>query len=693
VLDRFGYANLRIPFVQEVPVKRESLVMIVLLAGANAMALGQCTHGHMSQAPNNLYPANRVPLAPSAYIPLPLGAVKPAGWLRDQLVIQAEGITGHIDDFWPSLQQNAWKGDEGGEGWERGPYYLDGLVPLAYLLDDPKLLAKVKTWMEPILASGQPNGWFGPHQNHDRWPLAVALKVVSQYHEATGDHRALEIIQGYFRLLASRPPDWPDQAWRGARAMEHVVSAYWLYNRTGDPSVLEVAKSIYLNSLDWSSLFLNFPYNNKVLQEGMPYRDPSHYHRTHVVNLAMAIKYPGIWFQQSHNYHDAKAVYEGLKSLDRYHGQATGRFSGDEHLSGTRPTQGTELCAVVEFMFSLERLIAAIGDPAFADRLELLAYNANPGAHTADYWAHQYDQQANQVLCSVAKRDWSTNSDTSNIYGVEPHYGCCTANMHQGWPKFVSSMWMATPDRGLAAVALGPNTVKAKVAQGTEVIVEQQTSYPFDGSITFKVKAPAAVKFPLHVRIPGWAIGAEYTVKPASGNAGASEPVSVAHGKFAAISREWHDGDVVELVLPMDVRIEQRFNKAVSVLRGPIYFSLKIGEQYTAIKRHHQDLPAVDWQIDPTTPWNYALQIAKGDPGRSFEIRSRPVGQVPFEQSAAPVVLGAKARQVPGWQMKNNSADDPPVSPVESGEPLTDVELIPYGSARLRITEFPVLRQ
>jgi DUF1680 family protein len=232
--------------------------------------------------------------------------------------------------------------------------------------------------------------------------------------------------------------------------------------------------------------------------------------------------------------------------------------------------------------------------------------------------------------------------------------------------------------------------VKAKVAGGTGVTIEQETNYPFDGLIRFKVTTPQAVAFPLRVRIPAWAIGAKYTVQ--AGERGTA-PVEAVAGVFAVIEREWKSGDVLELALPMNVRLEQRYNKAVSVLRGPLYFSLKVGEQYKELKRHHDQLPVVDWQLDATTPWNYALQVAMNKPGESFEVQTREIAKVPFEQAAAPVVLKAKARLVPSWQMKNNSADDPPASPVESSEPLTDVELVPYGSTRLRITEFPVLKQ
>ena len=127
-----------------------------------------------------------------------------------------------------------------------------------------------------------------------------------------------------------------------------------------------------------------------------------------------------------------------LQQLDEHHGLPDGIFSCDEHYAGRDPSQGTELCTIVEAMFSYEILESILGDPMLGDRLEKVTYNALPGAMTADMWAHQYDEQPNQVLVSKEKRDWTTNGPDSNLFGLEPNFGCCTANYHQGWPKFVA---------------------------------------------------------------------------------------------------------------------------------------------------------------------------------------------------------------------------------------------------------------
>ncbi len=642
------------------------LSILLLFLGTNLLS-----------AENKNYPVNKEPLLQKKYVSLPVGAVKPLGWLKDQLVIQANGLTGHLDEFWPSLKNSAWKGQDG-EAWERGPYYLDGLVPLAYILEDQRLIDKAKVYIEWILNSGQENGWFGPSQNRDRWPLAVAMKVLTQYYEATEDPRVISLLKNYFSFLKTHPPDWPDKAWRGVRAMENVVSAYWLYRRTGDPEILEVAESIYNNSFDWTSYFLNFPYTTEVMEKGIQYTHPSH-----VVNIAMAIKHSGVWYQQSHDERHKQAVFEGLQSLDRYHGQAAGRYSGDEHLSGKSPTQGTELCGVVEFMFSLENLFEILGDIALADRLEILAYNANPGTCTPDYWAHQYDQQANQVLCTVAKREWSNNSDESNIYGLEPNYGCCTSNMHQGWPKFVSHLWMATHDLGLAAVCYGPSEVKAKVADGIDVTIVEETDYPFGGEIQFTLKMQEPAAFPLYFRVPEWAQEAVLKVK--------GKIMKPEAGSFMVVNQEWKPGEKIILTLPMKLRTETRFNNSVSILRGPLYYSLKIGEYYKKIRDYHDEFPVADWEVYPTTHWNYGLILDREHPEKNITIKKSTIGQIPFKQEDAPIILKAKGKMIPDWILEKNSAGETPISPVVSHQPTVDLELIPYGSTRLRITEFPII--
>ncbi|MFB0517399.1 MAG: beta-L-arabinofuranosidase domain-containing protein [Candidatus Neomarinimicrobiota bacterium] len=627
------------------------------------------------------YAANQPPLARNEFIKLPLGAIKPQGWLEDQLVIQANGLTGHLDEFWPSLENSGWKGGDG-EIWERGPYYLDGLIPLAYQLGDSLLVQKARVWVEWILASGQPDGWFGPAENNDRWPLAVAMKVLTQYYEATGDERVISLLTNYFAYLKNAPPDWPDHTWRGVRAKENLISAFWLYNRTKNANVLEVAKSIVDSSYDWSAYFRDFPWDSEALASG---RIPHIWDATgltaHVVNIAMAVKYPGLRYILSKDRTHRQRVFEGIENLDRHHGQAGGRFSGDEHLSGRRPTQGTELCAVVEFMYSLEKLVEIIGAPQLADRLEVLAYNSLPGATTADYWAHQYDQQSNQVLCTIAEREWSSNGPQSNLYGLEPNYGCCTANMHQGWPKFVAHMWMATRTQGLAVIAYGPSQVNARVGRGVAATIIEETRYPFEGRIKFTVMVAEPTTFPLYFRIPVWAEGATILV----GN----RTIPATAGSFAEVKREWEAGDTVELQLPMELRTETRYNNSVAIMRGPLYFSLKIGERFAELKNYY--LNSSDWEVYPTTAWNYGLVVDREHPGNSITVYIRPLEKVPWVHENAPVVLEVLGKAIPQWGIVNHSADDPPVSPVTSDQPAMKLELVPYGSTRLRITEFPVI--
>ena len=628
---------------------------------------------------------NRAPLAQNAFYTLPLGAVRPTGWLRSQLQIQASGLGGHLDETWADVGSNsAWLGGTG-EAWERGPYFVDGLLPLAYLLDDARLKAKSQKFIEWTLTHQAADGMIGPASNDDWWPRMVMLKALMQYQEATGDPRVIPLLSRYFTYQLKTLPGRPLRDWGKFRWQDNVLVVIWLYNRTGDPKLLDLARLLHQQGFNWKADYADFKYTERItpefikLNEGGGLKDVAL--ATHGVNNGQAIKASPVWSVISNDESDRRAVHQMLAALDRYHGLPNGMFSCDEHFAGPNPSQGSELCTVVETMFSLEQSLAILGDASLGDRLERIAFNALPGTFTDDMWAHQYNQEPNQVECSLHHKPWTTDGPESNLYGLEPNFGCCTANFHQGWPKFAASLWMASHDGGLVAAAYSPSEVRTTV-NGTAVHVVEETDYPFRETVRIKVNPSASVKFPLRLRIPAWADGATIHIN------GEAQPAP-AVAAFARIDRTWRSGDIVELKFPLVPRMLSGYKDSVSLERGSLVFSYPIGESW--VKLRDRGMTA-DWQVFPSTSWNYALAVDKESAGKLL-VQEQPVGTSPFSLKETPVKLQVAAHKLHEWRAVDGAADPVPQSPIADDQAEEQITLVPYAAAKLRITAFPQARK
>ncbi len=639
---------------------------------------------------SSLSPAvkNRSPLSASAFYLLPLGSIRARGWLDEQLRTQANGLSGHLDETWADVGPNSgWLGGTG-EAWERGPYFLDGLVPLAYLVDDPILKAKAQRFVDWTLDNQAPSGMIGPTSNLDWWPRIIMLKALTQYQELTGDSRVIPVMEKYFQYQLTELPVRPLRNWGKFRWQDELLSVIWLYNRTGSPHLLNLARLLHQQGFDWMALYSNFKFTHKVtreflkLNEGNGLRDLAL--ETHGVNNGQAIKTGPVWSLVSGDSSDRSAVFTMITELNKYHGLPNGMFSCDEHLAGLDPSQGSELCTVVEYMFSLEQALAITGNVSLGDRLEQLAFNALPGAFTDDMWAHQYNQEPNQVECSLHHKPWVTDGPESNLYGLEPNFGCCTANFSQGWPKFTNSLFMLTGSQqsdsqdGLVAAAYAPCEVHT-LLRGTAVQVIEDTNYPFHSTVRIVVNPAEPLSFPLLLRIPAWASGTLITV-----NGQPCAPTIPA--SFARLERTWKAGDRVEIKFPMVPHVSHWFHHSIAVERGPLVFSYGIGENW--VKLRDRGMTA-DWQVFPASRWNYALKMDVEAPEKSVTVMEGEVGEGPFTRLQAPVKLSVEAHRIDEWRADDGAANPIPQSPVVTDQPEETITLIPYAAAKLRITAFP----
>ena len=592
--------------------------------------------------------------------------LKPAGWLRRQLEIEAEGLCGNLDRVWRDVRDSAWIGGDA-EGWERVPYWLDGFIPLAYLLNDADMIARAKKYVDAILESQSESGWICPCADediptYDSWAVQLISKVLVVYYECSLDGRIPEVVyrvmKNYYELLKSgriKLFNWGKYRW-----YESFVAINFLRERYDEMWLGDLCRILKEQGIDPEELTPAWhkPENRWT------------YH-THIVNIAMMLKYEAISADAlGEEYTDSAERL--VQVLEKYNGTPVGSFTGDECLSGRSAIQGTELCAVVEQMYSYEILYAYTGDKKWAERLELLAFNALPATVSDDMWAHQYVQMSNQIAaCRLPGRSvFRTNNSEAHLFGLEPNYGCCTANFGQGFPKLALSSFMYSGDTLLSAIPI-PSVVSA---EGYTVSLD--TAYPFENTLRYKVEARAP--FTLAVRVPSFA--KRLTVDGEE------------RGACGELRFGFEAGETRDIVISFvaEPTLFQSYGDLWWVKCGSLVFSLPISYEKKMLEYERAGVerryPYCDYEYIPTSEWSFGLSSPE------FTLEERSVGNIPFSSEEPPVVLRARVRPIV-WGLEegfDTVAARVPESRTPIGEER-EVELYPYGCSKLRMTELPLV--
>ncbi|MCP5110300.1 MAG: hypothetical protein GY953_05650, partial [bacterium] len=516
-------------------------------------------------------------------------------------------------------------------------------------------------WITAVIESQDADGYYGARANKlikskdgdqavtDVWPHMVMNDALISHYESTGDERVIRLLSRFFAFCSKLPDDrfLPQVSWdyyenyrehfgdwkpriQLKRAGDFLPQILWLYDRTGDKDLLDLAIRVYQRTQ---------PEMNQWLDN-------------HVVHFMQRFRYPAQMYPLTG---DARYLRKTELFYDTFMsawGQMPrGVVAADERIRMAKidPRQGFETCGMTEANKSHYLLSRITGRTLYADRIEDMTFNHLPASHAPDHRSLRYITASNMPT-SVAKMDFH-NTGLHPVFTADRHR-CCQHNTAMGWPWFVKNLWQATRDNGLAAWLYAPSQVTAKAGGGTEVTITTETAYPFRGTVRMRMGIEHPETFPLYLRIPGWCPELKVAVN------GEETTIRDKSGQLVRLGRRWQDGDEVAVDFTMPVSATQwPRNASVTIDRGPLSYSVRIRENWSKLPDSPPEWPR--WQVTPSSPWNYGLAIDPGNPAASITVKElETIADQPFSEASALVVLEAPAKRIPGWGLRIKNTVD-----------------------------------
>lgn len=625
---------------------------------------------------------------------LPVGSVTPKGWIKDWLQRQADGLTGHPENLAYPYDTCMFAGKippppvAHGDSWwpyEQSGYFLDAATRLSHLLDTPNTRKIPDANFKYILEHSGP-GKLG--ESVWGWPNAVAGRALMAQYSATGNTRVAQTLSDC--ILGSRAFFGRD----GYLAEE----ALFLYGLSGDSRLLEVAKRSY------NQFFFDDPKSFSHLDKihsDKPLRE-------HGVTAAEQLKLLPLMYCYTGDAQALELANQAYRKVERDSLMPDGGIVSSESMSTTAFNSLHETCDITDWSWSFGYLMMASGEGHWADLIERATFNALPGAVTKDFKQLQYFSSANQVLASSSA--CPRIAPTRMSYRAAHETECCSGNVNRAMPNYVTRMWMHI-EGGLVATLLGPSEVNTRI-NGQDVTITEETDYPFRDTITFNIKTGRPITFALAVRIPEWCDAASATLN------GKALLLETKAGNFATITRQFRNGDIITLHLPMKVHLIDWFGgQAISVQCGPLVYSLKIDERRVENQRdpdsvrrylkgnNVQGFPSIEFF--PTSEWRYGISASQSRETASFKVIESPMPFNPFVSNEVPVRIEVPLQALPQWEANwqpvadsqltdlklapKNPAMLPDETQLQQVGGAQTMTLVPYGATHLRLTTFPII--